>query len=79
MKATIQKWGNSLAVRIPKSIAQQIGVREHDPVELHPGPDGLLLRPAPPRFTLAELVSQITPANRHAETDWGKTAGREVW
>jgi antitoxin MazE len=79
MNATIQKWGNSLALRIPKSVAQQIKVAEGDGVELEVAENGLLVRPARRRYRLADLVRKITDANRHGETDWGKPAGREVW
>ncbi len=79
MTATIQKWGNSLALRIPKSVSQQIRVSEGDAVELRVANDGLLLRPARRRYQLAALVRKIKPANRHAETAWGKSAGKEAW
>jgi len=78
MNATIQKWGNSLAVRIPKSVSQQIRVSEGDDVELRVEAAGLLVRPARRHYQLSALVRKITPANRHAETDWGKPTGREV-
>ena len=39
----------------------------------------LLLRPARKEYTLDELVAQITPENRHEETDWGPRTGREAW
>ena len=52
MVVKIQKWGNSLAVRIPKSVAQQIRVAEGDNVELKVGGDGLLLRLRRPRYRL---------------------------
>ena len=79
MTTTIQKWGNSLAVRIPKSVSQQIRVNEGDDVELRVEAEGLLVRPARRRYQLSTLVRKITPSNRHAETDWGKPAGKEVW
>jgi antitoxin MazE len=79
MNATIQKWGNSLALRIPKSVAQQIRVGEGDDVELRVDARGLVVRPARRRYRLAELLKKITAANRHRETDWGKPAGEEAW
>ena len=78
MTATIQKWGNSLALRIPKAVAKQIQVSDGDAVELRVDQDGLNIRPARKRYELAQLVRKITPANRHAETDWGKPAGKEI-
>ncbi len=79
MNGTIQKWGNSLALRIPKSVAQQLEVRDGDGVELRMNAEGLLIRAARRRYRLADLVRKITPANRHPETEWGKAKGREVW
>ena len=40
---------------------------------------GIVLRPAPRRYELSELVAQITPKNRHRETDWGHPQGKESW
>jgi antitoxin MazE len=79
MNATIQKWGNSLALRIPKSVAQQIRVAEGHKVELEVAENGLLVRPARRSYRLTDLVGKITDANRHAENDWGKRVGAEVW
>ena len=79
MNTTIQKWGNSLALRIPQAVARQIRVEEGDDVILRVDADGLNVRPARPRYRLAALVRKMTPHNRHAETDWGRPEGREVW
>ncbi|MCE2473395.1 MAG: AbrB/MazE/SpoVT family DNA-binding domain-containing protein [Anaerolineae bacterium] len=80
MLAKVGKWGNSRGLRIPKSIAQDLGLDYGTSVELR-AVDGQL-RVAPtqePRYTLEELVSQITPENRHGEIDWGPPVGNEVW
>lgn len=79
MNATIQKWGNSLALRIPKSVSQQIHVSEGDGVELRVNADGLFVRPARRRYQLSQLVKKIRPSNRHAETNWGGPSGKEAW
>jgi antitoxin MazE len=79
-EATISKWGNSLAVRIPQSIAKQAGLNEGDSVSMDlDNQGGIVLRRARPIYGLAELVSQITPKNRHQETDLGKPQGVESW
>ena len=78
--ATISKWGNSLAVRIPLAIARQAGLGEGDCVTVgldHNG--GIVLRPARRKYELSELVRGITPRNRHRETDWGLPQGEESW
>lgn len=78
MTATIQKWGNSLALRIPQAVAKQIRVSDGDDVVLSVGPDGLRVSPARRRYRLSQLVRKITPANHHVETDWGKPVGKEL-
>ena len=79
MKATIQKWGNSLALRIPKSVAQQIKVSEGDGVEIAVVESRLVVQPARRTYRLADLVEKITATNRHGETKWGKRVGEEAW
>ena len=77
MKTQIARWGNSLAVRIPKAYAKRLGLEEGNAVEIVARNDSLVLRK--PRYTLEDLVSRITPENRHGESDWGKPKGREAW
>ncbi|MEI6072644.1 MAG: AbrB/MazE/SpoVT family DNA-binding domain-containing protein [Verrucomicrobiae bacterium] len=78
MTATIQKWGNSLALRIPLAVAKQIRVREGDAVTLKVGAAGLAVKPVPKRPGLDDLLSRVTPENLHQATGWGADAGREV-
>ncbi len=78
MTATIQKWGNSLALRIPQAVAKQIQVQEGDSVILKIGASGLTVKPAPKRPQLDELLDKVTPENLHPATDWGSDVGREV-
>lgn len=79
MSGTIQKWGNSLALRIPAAMAKQIQVAAGDDVEFRVAEGGFFVRPARPRYRLADLVRRIKPPGRHAETGWGPAQGREVW
>jgi len=79
MKTHVQKWGNSLAVRIPKSVAIELGLSAESPVELSVDAGAITLRPSKPtRPTLAELLARITPENRHEEVI-PTIVGREVW
>jgi len=65
-----------LAVRIPQLIARQASLSEGDCVALDVASDGrIVLRPTRQRYELSELVSLITPKNRHRETDWGQARG----
>lgn len=78
MTATIQKWGNSLALRIPKAVAKQIQIQEGDPVFLKVGAAGLTVKAVPKRLDLDDLLSKVTPENVHAGSDWGADRGSEV-
>lgn len=57
MTATIQKWGNSLALRIPLAVAKQLQVKEGDPVTLKVGVSGLTVKAAPKKLSLDDLLS----------------------
>lgn len=79
-KTQIAKWGHSLAVRIPRTVAETARLREGDRLSVSAGRDGAVtIRLARPKYRLADLVAKITPGNRHSETDWGKPVGREAW
>jgi antitoxin MazE len=80
MRTTVQKWGNSLAVRIPKTFASEAKLAEDSPVELSLEEGRLVVTPVPrKRRTLAELLAQVTDDNIHPEVDWGPPVGKEVW
>ena len=78
MIAKIQKWGNSLALRIPQAVAKQIHVQEGDSVMLRISAAGLTMKPVPKRLNLDDLLAQVTPENLHPATAWGADVGREV-
>lgn len=80
MKARVQKWGNSLALRIPKSLAVETGIAADSEVDLLLEGDKLVIRPVKkPRRTLKELLKGVTDENIHSEVDWGPPVGKEVW
>jgi antitoxin MazE len=79
VRARVAKWGNSLGVRIPKSMAEEVGLDEGANVEVRVSGRNLVLAPASPEYSLDELVARITPKNRHGETDWGSPVGNESW
>jgi antitoxin MazE len=79
-KTEVARWGNSLAVRIPKRVAGTARLREGDEVTLAVGKDGaIVMRSARRKYQLDELLSKITARNRHGETDWGPQIGKEAW
>jgi antitoxin MazE len=76
----IAKWGNSLGLRLPKSVALEAQLDEGDTVEVSVKDGAIVLRPARPTYSLDTLVAKITPRNRHGESDWGTAAvGHELW
>ncbi len=80
MLARVYKWGNSRALRIPKQLALESGLDFGSKVELILEDGQLRIVPVKePRYTLEELVAQITPENRHGEIDIGPAVGKEVW
>jgi antitoxin MazE len=80
MPTKIQKWGNSLGVRIPKPLAEQLGLAEGSQVDLRVRGGELVVRLKKPReYSLPELLSRVTHENLHRETDTGPAVGREEW
>ena len=80
MESRIQRWGNSLAVRIPKAFAQDVGLREDTSVEISVSGGDLVISPVKPRsFTLEQLLQGITDENLHEEVETGPVLGKEVW
>jgi len=79
MQAQVLKWGNSLAVRIPKPIADDARLQLGDPLEIAVAADGVVQMHRVGEIpTLAQLVAQITPENRYAEIPLGPEMGREI-
>lgn len=77
MQSRVQRWGNSLAIRIPRSLAQKGGFAEGTPVELRVEDNAIVIRPR--RYTLEELLSRVTPQNLPEATETGPPIGREIW
>jgi len=73
----IVKWGNSLAVRIPKPVAEAAGVREGDSIVIEADEGNINVRRKQRVPTLKELVAQITPKNRYDEIPSGPARGKE--
>jgi antitoxin MazE len=79
MKTTARKWGNSLAIRVPKRVAEEAGLREKDPVDIEVREGTLVVRPHLRQvYRLEDLIKRITPRNVHHELDFGRPAGREA-
>jgi antitoxin MazE len=79
MRTRISKWGNSLAVRLPKPFTDELGLADGAEVDIVLRDGQVILTAAGREYELEELVDGITPDNRPNETDWGRPQGREAW
>ena len=77
-RAQVVKWGNSLAVRIPKLVAEEARMKEGDAIVIEAAEGHIELRRENRVPALKELVAQITPENRYEETVWGPDRGKEI-
>lgn len=80
MLTKAQKWGNSIALRIPKAFADEMQITVETMVEMRIENGKLVIEPVGrPVYTLDELLAGITSENLHEEVDWGEPAGKETW
>jgi antitoxin MazE len=80
MRTQIQKWGNSLALRIPKAFASEAGLTEDAPVDITFVDGKLVIAPVvQPPYSLEALLAGITDENIHGEVDFGPPVGKEEW
>ncbi len=80
MHIRVQKWGNSLAVLIPKPFAHDAEVKEGTILNLSVSDGKLVADPVRrKKFTLRQLLAKVSKKNLHAEVDFGSSVGREVW
>ena len=80
MKSTVQKWGNSLAIRIPKSFANEIDLNQGTEIDLVLFENKIQIEPTKKKkLSLNDLLSKVTDDNIHKEIDTGAPVGKEVW
>jgi len=79
MLVKAQKWGNSLAVRLPKALADECGIEANSPVEIVREESCIVIKPLRKKPSLGSLLAQITEDNLHAEVETGSPIGRESW
>jgi antitoxin MazE len=80
METRVKKWGNSLALRIPKPLAIEVGLEDDSPVELSLVEGRLIVEPlVREEWSLEQLLAQVTESNLHGETDTGPAVGNEAW
>ncbi|MEL6469970.1 MAG: AbrB/MazE/SpoVT family DNA-binding domain-containing protein [Cyanobacteria bacterium J06623_4] len=81
MKSQVDRWGSSLAIRLPKHIAEALNLQPNDDIELTVTDEKVILSSIhddSPNFTLDELLEQVTELPE-PEIDWGSTMGEEIW
>ena len=78
MQIKVQKWGNSLAIRIPKSFAVDTDIDNGSYIDLSLK-DGSLIATPVKKYKLEDLIKSVNNENIHKESDSGDSVGREVW
>ena len=80
MQTKIQKWGNSLALRIPKSFALNVNIKQNELVDLSIEKGKIVIMPiAQKEYSLEELLEGVSENNLHSEFDTGAPTGKEIW
>jgi antitoxin MazE len=80
MRATIQKWGNSLALRIPKVVSKELGIEEATAVEMRVDNSALIVKAKKTKkLVLKELLAKINDKNCHEAIETDPAIGKEVW
>jgi len=81
MLAKVQKWGNSLALRLPKTLADEADVHLDSPVEITVRDHAIVIQPVrvPRGYALDDLLAAVTTENLHGEVEFGPSLGKEVW
>ena len=77
MQTVVQKWGNSLGIRIPSLYVKEFDLRNGSAVEITEEEGKLVIKPG--RLTLDDLLSQVTEENMHDSIETGPSVGREEW
>jgi antitoxin MazE len=75
----IALWGNSLGVRLPQAIVQEIGLKAGSIVKIATEGDKIVLSSVTPKYTLQDLLKDAKPEQQHSEVDWGEPVGDEAW
>ena len=80
MRAHIQKWGNSLALKIPRTYAREVNVRQGSTIDLTLNRGKLIVTPvSQPSYKLKNLLAKVTRRNLPKEQNFGKPQGKETW
>jgi antitoxin MazE len=78
MEAMVQKWGNSLGIRIPNLIVREFSLKNGSVVNINDNGNEIVIKPIK-KSSLSEMLDKIDDQNLHEEVDWGKPVGKEIW
>ncbi|MGC9312840.1 MAG: AbrB/MazE/SpoVT family DNA-binding domain-containing protein [Sediminispirochaetaceae bacterium] len=78
MEARIQKWGNSLGIRIPMNIIRELSLKDGSTVEIEKETNRIVIRPKE-EYDLDKMIEEISAGNLHREVDFGTEEGNEIW
>jgi len=78
MEAMVQKWGNSLGIRIPNLIVREFSLKNGSVVNINDNGNEIVIKPVK-KSRLSEMLDKINDQNLHQEIDWGKPVGDEIW
>jgi len=78
MEAMVQKWGNSLGIRIPNLIVREFSLKNGSVVNINDNGNEIVIKPIK-KSRLSEMLDKINGQNLHQELDWGKPVGKEIW
>ena len=79
MQTQVSKWGNSLAVRLPRTVTKEVGLRDGEPVDLSLEGKRIVIAPQRRRYRLSDLMRRVTADNIHDAVETGEPEGRDVW
>ena len=80
MRLSVRKWGNSLAIRIPRTVAAESNLGKDSVVDLQVVEGNLVIKPVEEeKYSLDALLDQVTEENIHGETGMGAPVGKEIW
>ena len=79
MKTTVKKWGNSLGIRIAKTLAEESQIQEGSELNITTKNGNIILKPVAPKYDLDSLLKQVNKNNLHNEIEVSKQLGREEW
>ncbi|MEC4983620.1 MAG: AbrB/MazE/SpoVT family DNA-binding domain-containing protein [Oscillatoria sp. PMC 1068.18] len=77
--STVSRWGNSLAIRIPKNIADKINLKEGTAISIAVTDNNIVITPKKTKYTLEELLAGANSNDFEGEYNWGEPVGEEVW